>query len=65
MLLIKATARFLKDLKHAQKRGYNIDKLEAIVDLLQAQKPLPPRNVDPTCQTAQCGSPEAIDALAF
>ncbi|MBX3329426.1 MAG: type II toxin-antitoxin system YafQ family toxin [Nitrospira sp.] len=48
MLLIKTTSRFLKDLKFAKKRGYDIDKLEAIVDHLQAQKPLPPKNRDHT-----------------
>ena len=31
MLLIKAANRFLKDLKLAKKRGYNIDKLEALL----------------------------------
>ncbi|HRI37493.1 MAG TPA: type II toxin-antitoxin system YafQ family toxin [Nitrospira sp.] len=48
MLLLKTTSRFLKDLKLAKKRGYDIDKLEAIVDLLQAQTPLPPKNKDHT-----------------
>lgn len=48
MLLLKTTSRFLKDLKHAKKRGYDLDKLEAIVDLLQAQQSLPPKNKDHT-----------------
>lgn len=48
MLLLKTTSRFLKDLKLAKKRGYNLDRLEAIVDLLQAQTPLPPKNKDHT-----------------
>ena len=48
MLLLKTTSRFLKDLKLAKNRGYDIDKLEAIVDLLQAQTPLPPKNKDHT-----------------
>ena len=48
MLLLKTTSRFLKDLKLAKKRGYDLDKLEAIVDLLQAQSPLPPKNKDHT-----------------
>ncbi len=48
MLLLKTTSRFLKDLKLAKKRGYDIDKLEAIVDLLQAQQSLPPKNKDHT-----------------
>ncbi|MDF0672995.1 MAG: type II toxin-antitoxin system YafQ family toxin [Nitrospira sp.] len=48
MLLLKTTSRFLKDLKLAKKRGYDLDKLEAIVDLLQAQQSLPPKNKDHT-----------------
>ena len=48
MLLLKTTSRFLKDLKLAQKRGYDLDKLEAIVDRLQAQQSLPPKNKDHT-----------------
>jgi mRNA interferase YafQ len=48
VLLLKTTTRFLKDLKLAKKRGYDLDKLEAIVDLLQAQTPLPPKNKDHT-----------------
>jgi mRNA interferase YafQ len=46
VLLLTTTSRFLKDLKLAKKRGYDIDKLEAIVDLLQAQQSLPPKNKD-------------------
>ncbi|MDN5942377.1 MAG: type II toxin-antitoxin system YafQ family toxin [Nitrospira sp.] len=46
MLTVKPTTRFLKDLKLAAKRGLDLDKLESIVDLLQAGKPLPPRNRD-------------------
>ena len=48
MLLLKTTSRFLKDLKLAKKRGYDLDKLEAIVDLLQAQQSLRPKNKDHT-----------------
>ena len=48
MLLLKTTSRFLKDLKLAKRRGYDLDKLEAIVDLLQVQQSLPPRNKDHT-----------------
>jgi mRNA interferase YafQ len=48
VLLLKTTSRFLKDLKLAKKRGYDLDKLEAIVDLLQAQQSLPPKNKDHT-----------------
>ncbi len=46
MLVIKPTNRFLKDLKPAKKRGKDIDKLEDIIDQLQAQKPLPSKNRD-------------------
>jgi mRNA interferase YafQ len=48
VLLLKTTSRFLKDLKLAKKRGYDLDKLEAIVDLLQTQTPLPLKNKDHT-----------------
>jgi mRNA interferase YafQ len=48
VLLLKTTSRFLKDLKLARKRGYDIDKLEAIVDLLQAKQSLPLKNKDHT-----------------
>jgi mRNA interferase YafQ len=48
VLILKTTSRFLKDLKLAKKRGYDLDKLEAIVDLLQAQQSLPPKNKDHT-----------------
>jgi mRNA interferase YafQ len=48
VLLLKTTSRFLKDLKLAKRRGYDLDKLEAIVDLLQVQQSLPPRNKDHT-----------------
>lgn len=48
MLIVKPTNRFLRDLKLARKRGLDIDRLETIVDLLQAQKPLPARNRDHT-----------------
>lgn len=46
MLSVKTTTRFLRDQKLASKRGLDIDKLEAIVNLLQAQKPLPIKNKD-------------------
>lgn len=39
------TKRYLKDLKKAHKRGKNIDKAEAIVDLLQEGKSLPKKHV--------------------
>lgn len=46
MLAIKTTKRFLKDLKRLSKRGKNIDQLENIVDLLQAENSLPPNKKD-------------------
>lgn len=46
MLIVKPTNRFFRDLRLAKKRGYDLDKIEAIVDLLQAGKPLPVRNRD-------------------
>ena len=48
MLTIKATNRFLKDLKLAKKRGEDINELEEVIDLLQFQKVLPLRNRDHT-----------------
>ena len=36
------TAKFEKDFRRVRKQGKDIDKLEKIVDLLQAQQPLPP-----------------------
>jgi mRNA interferase YafQ len=46
VLSVKTTTRFLRDQKLAGTRGRDIDKLEAIVNLLQAQKPLPIKNKD-------------------
>ena len=40
-LALLTTTRFEKDLKRVRKRGKDLDKLEAVVDLLQAQQPLP------------------------
>ncbi len=40
MLKIKTHKRFEKDVKLATKRGKNTDKLWAIIDQLQASKPL-------------------------
>ena len=41
-LALLTTTRFEKDLKRVRKQGKDLDKLETIVDLLQAQQPLPP-----------------------
>jgi mRNA interferase YafQ len=37
------TTAFERDLRHLVKQGRSLDKLEEVVDLLQAQKPLPRR----------------------
>jgi mRNA interferase YafQ len=46
LLTIKTSNKFLKDQKLASKRGLDIAKLEAIVDLLQSEKPLPAKHKD-------------------
>ena len=43
---VRPTGRYLKDLKLAQRRGYDFKKLEVVLDLLRAGKPLPPSNRD-------------------
>lgn len=43
MLKIITTNQFKKDLKKASKRGKKIDKLETVINLLQAQKKLDDR----------------------
>jgi mRNA interferase YafQ len=37
------TSAFGRDLRRVERQGKDLDKLEAIVDLLQASKPLPLR----------------------
>lgn len=46
MLDIVLSNRFKKDLKLAAKRGLDLDELEAIVNQLAAQQPLPAKNRD-------------------
>ena len=41
-----STGRFKKDLKTIMKRGYNIQLLQDVVDLLVAGIPLPEKNKD-------------------
>lgn len=38
---LRTTTAFERDLRRVRKQGKDIDKLEAVVDLLQAQQPLP------------------------
>jgi mRNA-degrading endonuclease YafQ of YafQ-DinJ toxin-antitoxin module len=42
-LALLTTTAFERDLRRVEKQGKDLDKLEAVVDLLQAQKPLPAR----------------------
>ena len=42
-LELRTTTAFEKDLRRVEKQGKNLDKMEAIVDQLQSQKPLPAR----------------------
>ena len=44
MLEIILSNRFKKDLKLAQKRGYNLDLLNEVVETLARQEPLPEKN---------------------
>lgn len=46
MYAIKPTSRFQKDLKLAQKRGYNLELLTNIVRKLAAGEELPAKNRD-------------------
>ena len=46
MLNVVLSNRFKKDLKTAVKRGYNLDLLDAVVDTLAKQQPLPEKNRD-------------------
>ena len=42
-LSVLTTMTFEKDLRRVQKQGRDLDKLEAVVDLLQFKRDLPPR----------------------
>lgn len=46
MLNVVLSNRFKKDLKTAAKRGYDLDLLEAVVNTLASQQPLPEKNRD-------------------
>jgi len=46
MLKVRYCARFKKDFKIVQKRGYQISLLEEIISLLCDEKPLPQKNND-------------------
>ena len=46
MLTVKPTTRFLRDLRLSKRRGNDLDKLETIVDRLQARRSLPVKHRD-------------------
>lgn len=45
-LIVKVTSKFKKDYKKAIKRGLDISLLEAIIEKLANQEPLPAENRD-------------------
>ncbi len=46
MLEVISTTSFKKDLKRVQKRGKDLNKLMAVIELLRNQTPLPPKYKD-------------------
>ena len=42
-LALLTTTEFVRDLRRLKRQGKDLDKLEAVVDLLQARQPLPAR----------------------
>lgn len=46
MLKLKLTAKYRKDHKRLFKRGYDMAKLKAVIDILLERKPLPRRYKD-------------------
>ena len=46
MLDIQYSARFKKDYKAIQKRGYDRKRLQEVISLLAEEKPLPPKYQD-------------------
>ena len=40
MMLLQVTAQFRKDYKRAKKRGYPMEKLKAVLDMLLSEQPL-------------------------
>jgi mRNA interferase YafQ len=45
-LNVAQTKQFKKDVKRMRKRGKDLDKIKAVIDLLVAEEPLPPKNRD-------------------
>lgn len=54
MYKIEMSSKFRRELKTARKRGYNIDKLEAVVELLANGVTLPLKNRDHALE-GNCG----------
>ena len=46
MYSVRPTTRFRRDLKRLQKRGYNLDLLDEVIQMLAEGKPLPARMRD-------------------
>ncbi len=46
MLKIRVHNRFKKDLKNIKKRGFDENKLWAVIELLASETTLPPKNCD-------------------
>lgn len=46
MLKINSSGRFKKDLKICEKRGYDLQLLEAVIDILRVPDKLPVQNKD-------------------
>ena len=46
MLDLATTTQFRKDLKRIRKRGYDLSKLDCILQKLRAEEPLPEQNRD-------------------
>ena len=43
---VAQTKQFKKDVKRMRKRGKDLEKIKAVIDLLVAEEPLPPKNRD-------------------
>jgi mRNA interferase YafQ len=43
---VAQTKQFKKDVKRMRKRGKDLEKVKAVIDLLVAEEPLPPKNRD-------------------
>ena len=43
---VAQTKQFKKDVKRMRKRGKDLEKIKAVIDLIVAEEPLPPKNRD-------------------